>query len=279
MNIQQQEIKCRLCGGRSLWVFSKLLLKKHSVGFYRCERCLSLQSEMPYWLEESYADISLIPDINTLQRVMKMRSLVFFLSKILHISDKGSILDLGGGNGLLVRLLRDMGLDAYRLDMYVKNLYALSFEHKEGRRYQMITAFQVWEHFSEPFTELDQIFNMQPEYVLITTGLYADQDQNWEYLNAYGRHIFCFSDKAREYVATKYGYYKAGKGDITLFCKTPPSKISLQLIRLLFSGRFSKLLDLLLALWPINKSLILKDRDQAFKSIYEEGRVGSANWL
>jgi hypothetical protein len=277
MNSQQQEIKCRLCGGKSIWVFSKLLLKKHEAGFYRCEKCLSLQSEPPYWLDESYAEVSLVPDIRTLPRILSMRSLVFWLAKILKIDGEEKVLDWGGGNGMLVRFLRDLGLNAYRLDKYVKNLYALSFEHQENFRYKLVVAFQVWEHFVEPATDLDLLFGLQPEYVLITTGHYGNQGSDWEYLNAHGRHIFCYSGKGRDYIASKYGYHKIGAGDATLFCKNAPSKSTRQLMRLLFSSRLKPVLDVLEVLWPKNTALATRDREAAYSKFYDEGKVGSVN--
>ncbi len=94
---REEPIKCRLCGGNAVYMFSKIFYEKYSVGYYQCMSCCSLQSEMPYWLDEAYADISLIPDIRTLQRVLAMRRLVFFLSKILHFSEKDPILDWGEG--------------------------------------------------------------------------------------------------------------------------------------------------------------------------------------
>ena len=273
----KQGITCRLCGGDSWWVFSKQLLGKYTVGFYRCDTCQSLQSEEPYWLAESYTEKSLIPDIRVLQRVMAMRMLVYYLSKALRVSDADSILDWGGGNGLLVRLLRDLGLDAYRFDTYVNNLYALGYDRTEGRYYRLITAFQVLEHFSAPAQDLDQIFKLEPEYLLISTGLYNNQNQDWEYLNAYGRHIFCYSNKARELIAHKYGYFKIGIGDITLYSKNRLSKITRIKIRAIFSSRFATLLNTLLVLLPKNEALANRDRAEAYKMFYEKGEVGKVN--
>lgn len=278
MEIQKNTIKCRLCDGESKWVFSKTLFENLIVGFYQCEKCQSLETENPYWLDRSYADTTLIPDIRTLQRVMRMKSLVYYLFIILRMSNSDAILDWGGGNGMLVRLLRNMGVDSYLLDAYVKNYYAVGYEHKDGRKYKMITAFQVLEHFNEPAKELNDILKLEPQYFLITTGLYTSQGPNWEYLNAYGRHIFIYSDKARRYIAHRHGYHIITLGDTTLLYKEHLSRFQVRLIKILFSGRLNKLLDVAQIILQTKMSLIEKDRANSLKIIYNEGRVGQANW-
>ena len=40
----------------------------------------------------------------------------------------GSIVDYGGGYGLLVRLMRNSGFDFYRYDPYCANFFAKGFE-------------------------------------------------------------------------------------------------------------------------------------------------------
>ncbi len=269
---------CRLCHETAPFVFTKKLLDKYEVRYYRCSSCESLQSEEPYWLGESYAPHTLVPDLSTLRRVLTIQRLVFWIHKIVGFSPSDKLLDWGGGNGMLVRLLRDNGVDGYVLDEYVKNLYAIGFDHQDGTHYQMITSIQVWEHFSNPDAEMDLIFGMQPQYILIATGLYNKQGADWAYLNAYGRHVFCYSNKGRDYIAKKYGYHKFGAGDVTFFSKKPLSPLQTFMMRAIFSSKFQTILDAAYVVWPKSKSLILRDRDDARHLIYEKGDVGKANW-
>lgn len=277
-NIDNTKIACRLCSSASEYIFSKEILSKYTVRYFECFGCKSLQSEYPYWLAESYAPHSLVPDFSTLRRVVHTQKIIFWISKIFKFEDNHKLLDWGGGNGLLVRLLRDVDIDSYLLDEYVKNLYAISFEHLPSNNYRMITAIQVWEHFSDPAEEMVKMFSMNPDFVLVSTGLYNSQGPDWQYLNAYGRHVFCYSLEGRKKIAEKFGYTCIGQGDLTLFCRSAPSYLERMLLRFATSGRFRALSTIIYDLWPSSTKLIEADRSAAFKKIYIENKPGEANW-
>jgi hypothetical protein len=267
---------CRLCGGEVDFRFSKNILNKYDVKYFECQSCHSLQSEQPFWLEEAYCEQSQYPDIRALSRVMETQADVFLLAKILGLTSKDALLDWGGGNGMLTRLLRDIGLACYRYDLYIKNYYALGYDHPAKVPYKMVMAFQVWEHFDDAADEVDKMFLDRPEYVLISTGLYCGQDHNWEYLNAYGRHIFLFSLQAREFIAEKYGYQMLN-GRYTLFYKGRLNPLKHFFVRLLFSGRFSSFRRALFNGLPKSSELSKADREYAFQKFYFENRVGEVN--
>jgi hypothetical protein len=204
--------------------------------------------------------------------------MVFWLSKILKFERIDSILDWGGGVGMLVRQLRDVGLDAYVHDEYVKNAYAIGFNHKAGRKYRMITAFEVWEHFVNPAEDVDAIFSLNPDYVMITTGLYSGQGKEWEYVNPCGRHVFCHSEEGRQFVAKKYGYQAVVKHGFTLFARQPLTLWQRLCVKLLFSQRFDTLREVIYTLMPKDRSLIDHDRQEAREVIYGQGKIDGANW-
>ena len=45
---------CRFCSGELENKFQALILQKHSVNYFLCKKCLSLQTEFPFWLDEAY---------------------------------------------------------------------------------------------------------------------------------------------------------------------------------------------------------------------------------
>ena len=90
--------------------------------------CGYVQTEDPFWLEESYYS-----SINDSDTGMMMRNLwhmnvtttlIYFL-----FNTKGQFLDYGGGYGVFVRLMRDIGFDYYWQDKYTENLFAQGFEN------------------------------------------------------------------------------------------------------------------------------------------------------
>ena len=75
---------------------------------------------------------------------MRLTDMTIMIARGFGLSEQEQVLDWGGGDGLLVRLLRDAGLDAYHHDRYADNLYAAGFEGDPTKRYSMVTAFEVF---------------------------------------------------------------------------------------------------------------------------------------
>src|SRR5688572_6458293 len=50
----QPATPCRLCGGLTTYAFNAELIGKHNVRYFVCTSCGSLETEPPFWLEESY---------------------------------------------------------------------------------------------------------------------------------------------------------------------------------------------------------------------------------
>ena len=46
--------------------------------------------------------------------------------------------------------MRDKGYDFYWQDIYSKNLYATDFEYTKNTKYEMLTAYEVFEHLPDP---------------------------------------------------------------------------------------------------------------------------------
>lgn len=204
--MSQKTLTCRLCNGEATYVFSKKFIHKYDVSLFRCNQCKSLQTEEPYWLDEAYADPRPVRDVWMVERNQRLQALVYLTTKIFGFSND-KILDWGGGNGLLVRMLRDVGLDAYLLDKYATNYYAVGFEDNPSQEYSTITAFEVWEHLPHPRSTFEEIFQRQPKIHLISTSLYSNQDDNWFYiLPNSGQHIFFYSSRAIQWVANHFDY-------------------------------------------------------------------------
>ena len=120
-----------------------------------------MQTEEPYWLEEAYK-----ASINDSDTGMMMRSfwhrniaatLIYFL-----FNQKGQFLDYGGGYGVFVRLMRDVGYDFYWQDKHTENLFAKGFEFpvSEKLTIELLTCFEAFEHFVEPVTELKNLLSI-----------------------------------------------------------------------------------------------------------------------
>ena len=121
-------LDCRICSFSAQEVFSSNLLNKYIVKYFQCSKCGYVQTETPFWLEEAYAK-----SINDSDTGMMMRSLwhrnVASTLIYLFFDKNGKFLDYGGGYGVFVRLMRDIGFDYYWQDKYRENLFAQGFEN------------------------------------------------------------------------------------------------------------------------------------------------------
>ena len=225
---------CRLCNGRVVASFKLPVLGKYNVQYFRCEQCSSIQTERPYWLRESYSRGGLAPlDTGAASRVLNSYALTVLIAKLFKIT--GPMLDFGGGDGLLCRLLRDIGYEAYTTDKFSRPSYAEGFTAELGASFDLITAFEVFEHFSEPALEIAKVFALQPRFLLISTELYSDQPKNWWYFAPEtGQHVFFYSPDAIHRIAHEMGYWiSIGRGFI-LFSRYPITwfqRLALRVIR------------------------------------------------
>jgi hypothetical protein len=147
---------------------------------------------------------------------------VAWLYRLLRLPRSAPLLDFGGGEGLLVRLLRDIGIDATLRDKFGSGAFARAFLHAVERP-AIVTSFEVWEHFVDPWAGITQIFELQPRYVFISTLLYRGEGAEWWYLAPeHGQHVFFYTPKAMDLIASRFGYRcYVFKGCYVLFAREP----------------------------------------------------------
>src|SRR5579871_2915212 len=214
-------VSCRLCGGQARFVFEKTLLGKHCVSFFVCADCGSMQTEEPYWLSEAYSDATLSIDPGAAQRVLDCVALTH---SVMQLYSCRTSLDYGGGSGLLCRLLRDIGHDAYWYDGYTAPGYATGFESSPHKYHDIVTSFEVVEHFSSPKADWDSLFAARPKVLLIMTWLYEGQNADWWYIAPEeGQHIFFYSREAIELIGQRYGYVPLICSGFILFSRETPT--------------------------------------------------------
>jgi hypothetical protein len=209
---------CRLCGGAIVPKFRRTVLGKHEVEFLECPACGSLQTEAPYWLDEAYAGANLAAlDSGAAQRNLLNLASCGVVRNTLGLND---VLDVGGGDGLLCRLLRDYGVNCYVRDKYAVPTYARGFTQPDFEKPQLVLAFEVLEHFSNPQAELGALFDVSPDAVLVSTEIYRNQGAEWWYLAPEsGQHVFFYSEKALGLIAKRYGYEVLRVGSYVVFAR------------------------------------------------------------
>ncbi len=238
MKIDTKKEKCRICNSTSNYFFEKKVLLKYKVSYFCCENCGFIQTENPYWLEESYSSAITSMDVGLIARNIKYANIVDEI--ICKFFDKNArFLDFAGGYGMFTRMMRDKGFDFYHEDKYCKNMFADFFtiddlQIKE-RKFELITAFEFMEHSVNPFEELGYIFSLTDSF-LFSTELIPEQDiETWWYLGfEHGQHISFYTKDSLEKIAKKYNKNYFNKGSMHLFT----SKVQKDVFKGHFNLRF-----------------------------------------
>lgn len=178
----------------------------HTVDYFECNTCGYVQTEWPFWLEEAYSKPINVSDTGVVARNLANARIV--LGSLWHLGClTGRVVDYAGGCGLLVRLLRDYGVDALWSDRYCSNVLASGFEHT-GEKAELATAFEAFEHFLDPERELLEMLKIAPN-ILLSTQLIPEPipaHQAWWYFGKeHGQHIGFFRLRTLKLLARKYG--------------------------------------------------------------------------
>jgi hypothetical protein len=234
---------CPVCGTEMATTFSAFVLKKYDVNYYCCPVCGLLRTEDPYWLEDAYGTAIADADTGLVARNIsisqKLACVLYFL-----FSKEGKYLDIGGGYGLLTRLMRDFGFDFYWSDKYCENILAKGFESiKTTLPFTAAVAFEVLEHVHNPLVFIDKALSESGTKTLIfSTELYEGlppQDDWWYYSFNTGQHISFYQKKTFRCIADKMGLNFYTNGNFHMLT----SKTVNPYIYKIITGRFSNALS------------------------------------
>jgi len=203
---------CRLCGNVSSYLFDGALLN-FSISYYECPECGYVQTETPYWLEEAYSSPINVFDTGILLRNSQNLKFTASVIKTLGLGN-GRVLDYSGGYGILVRMLRDIGIDAYWSDKYSENLLSRGFEYR-NQKISILTAYEVFEHLVEPMKDIDKLFDLSSNIIISTELIDARSPRSedwWYYGSEHGQHIGFYKYSTLEFIARKYNKYLFSNG-------------------------------------------------------------------
>jgi hypothetical protein len=201
--------ECRLCDGQTSHQFDRLILGKHAVAYFECLSCGSLETEQPYWLAEAYSIPGVHIDVGQAARVIQTWLRLCYILERIGFDSAAKCVDYGGSAGLLTRLMRDSGYCYFSFDLYDNSKYANYFRTQNLAHLgpSLISAFEVFEHLTNPRQTLGELLRAQPELVIFTTQFYERQGPDWPYLVPIcGQHIFFYTTKALEQFSGSFGY-------------------------------------------------------------------------
>jgi hypothetical protein len=204
---------CKICKSNTQQIFTSKILKKYDVKYFKCDNCGYLFTEEPFWLEEAYSRSINLSDTGLLDRNI-------YFSKVLSVliffcfDRNGSFLDYAGGYGVFTRLMRDVGYNFYWHDPYTQNLFANGFEKdlKFNSRFELLTAFEVFEHLVNPKEELEKMLGFSNTIIFSTELMPQEipEPKDWWYYGFnHGQHISFYTEKTLNTLANQFklNYY------------------------------------------------------------------------
>ena len=262
---------CRICNSRTIFFSSSKVLEE--IGIYsRCESCSSVQVENPTWLEFAHSRAISIFDTGLVSRCISASKMI---STMLFLERKTGTLgfDWGGGTGLLTRLLRDRGYQAFSYDFYANSEHAAGFEVNLAdfdKPSMFVSSIECFEHLTSP-RETYKKATQNTQYFFFTTELICTPPPNpategwWYYIPESGQHVTFVSklglERFREYLG--FQHYEM-VGSLHIF-----SRVKLKFwTRVLMKNRISRALILLLVPELLNKrsSLTLSDKEHLMRT-------------
>lgn len=219
----QQAYRCPVCEAPTQLKFEHSVLRARQAYYLTCDRCSFTFARPADWLAEAYSSAMGVTDTGVAVRNESMaRLLAAFAWLGGHGSARG--LDVGGGHGLLVRMLRDRGLDFRWFDQHAQNLFAVGFED-DGGHYDWLTLVEVFEHLVEPYIFMkDLVDRYQPRRMFLTTELKPTDlpSTDWWYWSfESGQHVGFASLTTLEVLAGRLGYGLFSCGSVHLLTRDP----------------------------------------------------------
>lgn len=220
MNPSSDMERCRLCGSDTVFLFCQRVLYKHDVRYFRCPTCDLIQSEQPWWLSEAYSSAISSFDTGAIARNLRSADLSFVVASLCGVGRAARCVDVGGGHGVFVRMMRDRGLNFSLCDKYAQNLFARGFEADPNEPSDLVTCFEVFEHFADVGGETEQLFFPRHGLILVSTILHRGHREGWWYYGPdAGQHIAFYSSRTMQFIAARFGYRRISGGAYTLFIR------------------------------------------------------------
>lgn len=223
---------CPICAGACVDHGNPLVLGKYPAIYRVCTACGAVFVANPTWLEEAYDEPINEEDSGLLQRCASMSKKAALILAGEGIK-RGRFLDWGGGYGTFTRMMRDRGFDYFHDDAYCDNLFARGFEDIPGTRYDLVTAFEVFEHLSDPAADLSSTA-ARTDRLLFSTTLVDEPppavDDWWYYGLEHGQHIMLHTEKSLRVLGEQLGFQLTTNGANLHLFHRHPLRVSTQLM-------------------------------------------------
>jgi hypothetical protein len=234
------------------------ILEKYDAEYFQCPQCDLIQTEFPYWFEEAPWSAIAHFDTGAVMRHASCVRMSIALAQVFDLDPTSRCLDYGAGSGLFVRSMRDRGFDFRWWDLYAPNVHAKGFEAQPDDAFNLVTAFELFEHLPDVRAGISPILGSGHEIILVGTVLHKGHEPGWwYYVPELGGHVSFYSERTMRFIAEQWGYQVAVSPRYTVFFRRLLSARRVRLLhRLLSSPRVE---GILFGLAPGYETLVSRD--------------------
>lgn len=191
-------------------IFEKLSLVP--VYYYRCTQCgFVFAPEIAQWTPEQFKEFIYNEDYARFDpdfAQARPNANAEMLNKAFAgVREQITILDYGGGNGLMAQKLQQMGFTAESYDPFYD-----AEKPASGQLYDLVSAFEVFEHTPFPLEMMNEILGyLKDNGILLFSTLKSDENiyphgrLTWWYASPRNGHISIFSETSLRVLGKIYG--------------------------------------------------------------------------
>ncbi len=201
-------MNCKICENEALIALKHSVPSSYEAEIAHCPVCDFLFITVPVWLSEAYAEPINTTDTGYVTRniYLSRKTLILFF---LLFGKKNTFVDYAAGYGVLVRLMRDYGLNFLWSDPYTENLFSKGFEFNasDHNKISAVTCFECFEHLANPIEDIDNMLSISDTLLFSTRLKDIDviPEADWSYYGwNHGQHVSFYSEKSLQKLADIY---------------------------------------------------------------------------
>lgn len=233
-----------------------------------CGSCGFIFVADPNWLEGSFSSHLNRQDVGSVDRTLLVSQFVRGLMGASPHQRAWKVLDFGGGDGLLTRLLRDVGVDCRWEDPYCEPVYAVGPPHEEVAHFDLVVMSEVALHLTDPVATFAGQISRADRVLFTATVPPSPIPPDWWYLMpSTGQHVAFYPTRAVAGMAGQLGVHWCSDGKFFHLLSRAPIERSTRLLMrhaavpLLLAQAWATL-DLYRRARGTKVSLMVSDQDQ-----------------